>query len=182
MQLTGKRSGNSFGTQRPRNILSVVLESRSRGRGFPLAISGIPLSSMDDCTLFHESRTHIGWEQDIRVLKTICGITTLLAVVGALFLGFYACGGYAYVNLLIGSGVLIAVCVAVLSRWFYSGTRESVRVSRLQSFLRLIVFAIALLTSCLIANAIGWVIYYSPTSLETAYREFRNGLVGIRCE
>ena len=123
----------------------------------------------------------MGEEMAVNSYRVICWIATLVAIVGAFFLGFYACGGYANIRSIVGIAVITAVCLAPIARWFASSKRGDGEESPFTKKYKQIQFAVLLLVACLIVNAIGWVSYYAPNSFEGAYREFQNGLVGERC-
>lgn len=113
--------------------------------------------------------------------KAAYSIALLTALLGAFFLGFYACGVDAHAQSIAGLFVLIAICIAVVTRWRLSINSASTQPSQLRYIIGIVTFTAVLLVCCLIANAFGWLVYYSPTSVDAAYREFKSGLIGERC-
>ncbi len=116
-----------------------------------------------------------------RMGKIAYGVAILVALLGAFFLGFSACGADAGIGLAVAIIVLASMCFAVVMRWRLFRGSLPAQSSRLRSTLSLASFIVVLLTGCIVANTLGWVVYYSPTSVGAAYREFKAGLIGERC-
>lgn len=116
-----------------------------------------------------------------RMGKIAYGVAILVALLGAFFLGFSACGAEAGISLAVVIIALASMCFAVVMRWRLVRGSLPAQSSRLRSALSLASFIVVLLTGCVVANTLGWVVYYSPTSVEAAYREFKAGLIGDRC-
>ena len=113
--------------------------------------------------------------------KIVSTIAVLFAVSGSFFLGFGRCGGYAILNLTIGLGILGAACLALLLHWRDFKVRKTAQKTTFGASLKLIGFTMALLIFLQVANAVGWVTYISPKSLEEAFMEFKNALIGEQC-
>ena len=104
-----------------------------------------------------------------------------IALLGAFFLGFSACGADARVSFVVVMIVLVSICFAVIKRWLLFRCSPPAQSSRLQPSLSIVSFFAVLITGCVVANALGWVMYYSTTSVGEAYREFKTALIGNRC-
>ena len=113
--------------------------------------------------------------------KLTLGLTAIIALAGSFFLGFYTCGGYAHVKLYVGLGVLVALLFSFLSIWKLIAKKNVEQQSRARQVFTMFGFCAVLLISLIFINAIGWVVYYSPTSFANAYIEFKNALIGGRC-
>jgi len=111
--------------------------------------------------------------------KNICVVGLFLTGICAFFLGFYECGGYSKLNLIVGAILLLCVCVSVVA---YSLTQHIlVGVSTFKKIVKFIHFIVILIGTIIVFNVFGWLFYYSPHSFELGYEELKAALVGERC-
>jgi hypothetical protein len=115
--------------------------------------------------------------------RCIGGIVFMVAIfvvlLGSFFQGIHVCGG-SRITEIVGQITLASMCFAVVMRWCLSKGSKSAQSSLLRSVLGLTTFIVILIIGVGIAYSLGWVVYYSPTSVEDAYREFMVALMGGR--
>lgn len=111
--------------------------------------------------------------------KNICVVGLFFTGICAFFLGFYECGGYSKLNLIVGAILLLGVCVSVvacsLTQYVLVG------VSTFKKIVKFIQFIIILIGTIMLFNEFGWLFYYSPHSFALGYEELKATLVGARC-
>lgn len=108
-------------------------------------------------------------------------LAALVAIVGELILGFSSCGGAMYIGTTISMVVLLALVISIVACWKSIGDLGNERRTVLNKLIWIIGFILALLLVCSVANALGWVAYYSPETFSDAIREFSHGLYGEMC-